>query len=307
MTWSYDDVPDLEGKTIIVTGANSGIGFEATKHLADHGAHVVLACRRVGAAQEAVSQIRAFTERGEATVMELDLADLESVERFAVEFLARFERLDVLVNNAGLMAIPRRESAQGFEMQLGVNHLGHFALTGRLMPLLRRTEASRVVNVSSNAHKMGRMDFNDLQSQRGYSKWAAYGQSKLANLLFTRELQRRFEEAGEDAIAVACHPGYAATELSGRGPKMEGARLMGALTALADRLVAQSAEDGAMPTVYAATSPEVQGGDYIGPSGWQEIKGPPERVEPAGRAKKGEDARRLWEVSERLTGVTVGL
>ncbi|HYD49021.1 MAG TPA: oxidoreductase [Terriglobales bacterium] len=308
MGWDIEDMPDLRGKVIAVTGGNSGIGYEAAAQFARNGAQVVLACRDAGRAGSACDRIRGGCgEKGAVEPMTLDLADLGSVQRFAAELLARYPRLDVLVNNAGVMALPYCRTADGFEMQFGTNHLGHFALTGHLLPRLLATPGSRVVNVSSTAHRIGKIDFDDLQGERRYSKWPAYGQSKLANLLFTYELQRRLAAAGKSTIAVACHPGYASTNLQGIGPKMAGSSWMGLLMDAGNRLFAQSAQMGAMPTMYAATAPEVQGGDYIGPGGFGEVWGPPVKVKSNAASQDRETAKRLWQVSEELTGVAFAI
>jgi NAD(P)-dependent dehydrogenase (short-subunit alcohol dehydrogenase family) len=296
-------VPDLGGRTVVVTGGNSGIGFEAARVLADRGARVVLACRDLGKAAAAVDGIRAARPGAAVEARELDLARLDSVRKFAEAWLGGEHPLHVLVNNAGVMALPHRRTTDGFEMQLGTNHLGHFALTGLLLERLLGTPGARVVTVSSSAHRPGRIHFDDLQSERRYRKWAAYAQSKLANLLFAFELDRRLRARGADAISVACHPGYAATNLQAAGPRMQGSGWLEAFFGWSNRLLAQSAAAGALPTLYAATAPEVSGGDFIGPGGFAEMWGPPKRVEPSARARDPEAAARLWEVSERLTGV----
>ena len=301
--WTADDIPDLAGKTAVVTGGNSGIGFEAARQMARKGAHVILACRDAGRAAEAVQQIRTLQPSSSLEAMALDLASLESVHRFARDFAAKGIPLDVLCNNAGVMAIPRRTTAEGFEMQLGTNHLGHFALTGLLLEPLLAAPAARVVNVSSTAHKPGRIDFDDLQGEKRYGKWLAYAQSKLANLLFTYELQRRLEAAGAPAISVACHPGYSATNLQSVGPQMSGSRLAARLMDVGNRLFSQPAAMGALPTLYAATSPDARGGDYIGPDGFMENHGHPRKTSSTARSHDREVARRLWEVSEQLTSV----
>lgn len=306
MAWTASDIPDLAGKVIVVTGGNSGIGFEAATRFARRGAHVVLACRDAGRAGSACDRIRGGCSEPDKAVIEamrLDLADLASISAFAEEYRRRFPRLDVLVNNAGVMALPSCRTADGFEMQLGTNHLGHFALTGRLLERLLTTPGSRIVTVSSGAHRIGRMRFDDLNWQQGYSKWGAYGQSKLANLLFTYELQRRLAAAGCSTIAVACHPGYSATNLQGVGPKMTGSAFGASLMDLGNRLLAQSAEMGALPTMYAATAPGVAGGDYIGPDGFAEIWGHPVKVQSNRASRDLADAARLWQMSEELTGV----
>jgi NAD(P)-dependent dehydrogenase (short-subunit alcohol dehydrogenase family) len=304
--WMSRDVPDLSGKTVVVTGGNSGIGYEAALVFAARQAHVVLACRDLEKARGAVAGILAGHPTASVEPMQLDLASLESVRRFASDFASRHRRLDVLCNNAGVMAIPYRKTADGFEMQLGTNHLGHFALTGLLLERLLATPHARVVNVSSTAHKMGRMRFDDLQSERSYRKWNAYAQSKLANLLFTYELQRRLERAAAGVISVACHPGYAATNLQAVGPQMAGSPLMGSVMSLGNRLLSQSAAMGALPTLYAATSSDVRGADYIGPDGFFENTGHPRKTTSSARSHDREAATRLWITSEQLTAVGYG-
>ncbi len=303
MAWTAADMPDLAGKTILVTGANSGIGFEAAKAFGGRGADVVLACRSAEKGERARAAIVAEHPRAAVEVMPLDLASLASVRSFAESFSSRRDRLDVLCNNAGVMALPRRETADGFEMQIGTNHLGHFALTGLLLPRLLGTPGARVVNQSSGAHRFGRMNFDDLQSKRGYGRWSAYGQSKLANLLFTFELQRRLAKQGAGTFAVACHPGYSATELQFAAPRMDGSWLMETVFALGNRVLAQDAAAGALPMLYAATAADVRGGEYIGPDGLGELWGAPTRVDPSARAQESEAAARLWSISEELTGL----
>ena len=301
--WTAADLPDLSGKTIIVTGANSGIGYEAARELGRHRAAVVLACRSMEKANAAVAEIKSAHPDAAVEAMELDLANLSSVRAFADAFKKNHDRLHILCNNAGVMAIPYRRTADGFEMQMGTNHFGHFALTGWLFDLLLATDNARVVTVSSGAHRIGSIRFDDLNWQHGYRKWLAYGQSKLANLLFCLELQRRLEKARARMISVACHPGYAATNLQAAGPRMAGSSIMESLTGVANSLFAQSAAMGALPTLYAATSPEVRGGDYIGPDGLGELWGTPAKVGRSGAASDPSAAARLWEVSEQLTGV----
>jgi NAD(P)-dependent dehydrogenase (short-subunit alcohol dehydrogenase family) len=301
--WSADDMPDLSGKTIIVTGGNSGIGYEAAKQLARKGARVVLACRDLEKARAAIGAISGEHRGAAAEALQLDLASLASVRSFASAFLAEHNALDVLCNNAGVMALPYRKTADGFEMQLGTNHIGHFALTGLLLERLLATPGARVVNVSSGAHRVGAIHFDDLQWEHGYRKWAAYGQSKLANLLFTYELQRKLSAAGANVIALACHPGYAATNLQTAGPRMEGSTWMESLSGFANRVAAQSAAMGALPTLYAATAPDVSGGDYIGPDGIGELWGHPKKVQSNRRSHDTAVAAKLWEISEELTSV----
>ena len=301
--WTSNQIPNLSGKTLIVTGGNSGLGYEAALQLAGKGARVVLACRNPEKARGAIEAITSAKPGASLEAMELDLASLTSVRGFAKNFLDTHGALDVLCNNAGVMALPHRQTLDGFEMQFGTNHLGHFALTGLLLERLLGTPGARVVTVSSTMHRTGKIHFDDLQWERRYSKWGAYGQAKLANLLFTYELQRKLDAKGASLITVACHPGYAATNLQATGPRMQGSKLMERMTQVANRLFSQSAAMGALPTLYAATSPEVRGGDYIGPDGFMENRGHPKKVGSNARSRDQSAAARLWEVSESLTGV----
>ena len=301
--WTADDMPDLSGKTIVVTGGNSGIGYEAALEFARKRADVIIACRDLGKARTAAAQISAQSPGAKVEVMELDLSSLASVRGFADAFHRGHPALHVLCNNAGVMAIPYRLTVDGFEMQFGTNHLGHFALTGLLLDRLLATDGGRVVNVSSTSHRFGQIRFDDLQWQSGYRKWRAYGQSKLANLLFTFELQRRADAAGAKLLSVACHPGYAATNLQAAGPRMSGSAMLEYVFSIGNRLLAQSAAMGALPTEYAAVAPGVHGGDYIGPDGIGEMWGHPVNVGCTAAARDTAAAARLWEVSEQLTGV----
>ncbi len=301
--WTPDDMPDLTGRTAVVTGANSGIGLHTARELARHGAHVVLACRSPERGEQALQRVAATAAGPAPRLGLLDLASLASVRAFAADVRESEGGVDVLVNNAGVMALPLRRTADGFEMQLGTNHLGHFALTGLLLPALLARPGARVVTVSSTMHKTGKIDFDDLGSERSYGKWTAYGQSKLANLLFALELDRRARAAGVDLTSVAAHPGYAATNLQTSGPRMAGNRVMEALSGLANLLVAQSDEAGAWPSLCAATAPDVRGGEYFGPDRLFESRGHPTRVRPSSAARDEATARRLWEVSTELTGV----
>ena len=301
--WKADDIPSQQGRVCVVTGANSGLGLETAKGLATHGAEVILACRSLDKAAEAESTIRSAVPGARLVSMPLDLASLASVRAFADAFAARHAKLDLLVNNAGIMAIPYMKTADGFEMQLGTNHLGHFALTGLLLERLIASGRGRVVTVSSTMHRIGKMDFDDLLWERRYKKWPAYGRSKLANLLFTFELQRRLEAKRLPVIAVAAHPGYAATNLQRVGPRLTGSSMLEKFTDLSNRFMAQSAAMGALPTLRAATDPEVEGGTFWGPDGAFESSGHPHRVTPSPRAKNLEDAKKLWDASVRLTGV----
>jgi len=301
--WTADDMPDLSGKTIVVTGGDSGIGYEAALEFARKRADVIIACRDPEKARTAAAQISASSPGARVEAMELDLSNLASVRGFADAFHRGHPALHVLCNNAGVMAIPYRLTVDGFEMQFGTNHLGHFALTGLLLDRLLATEGARVVNVASGAHRMGKIRFDDLQWQKGYRKWMAYGQSKLANLLFTFELQRRADASGAKLLSVACHPGYAATNLQAAGPRMSGSSMMESLFSVGNSLFAQSAAMGALPTEYAAVAPEVHGGDYIGPDGIGEMWGHPVKVGCSAAARDTAAAARLWEVSEQLTNV----
>lgn len=285
--WTTDDIPDQTGRTVVVTGANSGLGRRTSAALAARGARVVLAVRDRGRGEEAARGMP-----GDVEVRELDLADLASVRRFAAAWEGP---LDVLVNNAGLMAVPQQRTADGFELQLGTNHLGHFALTNLLLPVL----TDRVVTVSSGLHRRGRIALDDLNwERRRYSPYGAYGQSKLANLLFTLELERRLVADGSPLRAVAAHPGYAATNLQSGG-----GRLRNQLMGLANRFLAQSDAQGALPTLYAAVV-DLPGGSYVGPDGRGEMSGHPTLVGRSAAASDGALAAKLWAASEELTGVT---
>ncbi len=308
MGWTADDIPDLEGRTILVTGANSGIGLEATRELARNGATVIMACRSAERGESAADDVRSDVPDADLRVEGCDLASLESIRAFAGRL---DDPLDVLVNNAGTMAIPRSETDDGFETQFGVNHLGHFALTGLVLEhLLEGTiggPAARVVTVSSGLHERGEIDFDDLHGEERYDRWGAYAQSKLANVLFAYELERRLLTAGANAKSVAVHPGYADTELQFRGLEGRGSRLRTAGRRLMNALLAQSAERGALPTLYAAGAADVEGGAYYGPGGLANMRGAPERQASSDRSYDRETARRLWDVSSELTGVTYAL
>jgi len=294
-SWTFDDIPDQTGRTAIVTGANTGIGLETARMLAQKGARVVLACRSAEKAEVALQSIRANGPKGIASFAALDLSDLDSVSAFVKEFQAEHDRLDLLVNNAGVMVPPLGRTKQGFELQFGTNHLGHFALAGRLLPLLEKTGGARVVVVSSTAQNMGRIDFDDLNwSQRTYSAWGAYGQSKLANMMFALELQRRLSAAESDVRVTAAHPGWTATDLQ---------RTAG-VARFFNPLFAMKPHDGALPTLRAAVDPAAESGSYWGPSRFFELSGPPVRARIPARARDASIAARLWAESEQLTGVT---
>ena len=305
--WTADDIPDQSGTTVLVTGGNSGLGYETVLQLARKGARVLVAARDRARGTAALERLGAEAPGSQAELAQIDLADLTSVERFADGFLAGDQELDVLINNAGVMAIPHREiTAQGYERQFGTNHLGHFALTGRLLPVLARRPGRRVVTVSSNQHKRAKgIDFDDLQGERGYRPWGAYAQSKLANAMFVLELDRRLRAAGLDTVSAGAHPGFAHTNLQVSGPRSGGTSLVARGMGAATRLFAQPARDGALPTLYAATAVDVHGGDYFGPDGPGEMRGHhPTPVQFSAAAHDQAAAARLWAVSEELTGVT---
>jgi NAD(P)-dependent dehydrogenase (short-subunit alcohol dehydrogenase family) len=300
--WDANAVSNLTGKVAIVTGANSGVGLEAARVLARQGAEVWLAARNQNNNQRAYAQILAETPAAQLRVHQLDLGNLASVQSFAEDFLATGRPLDILLNNAGVMALPNARTADGFEIHMGINHFGHFALTGRLLPALLAAPAARVVTVSSNMHTGGTVDFDNLNWENGaYDKWAAYQRSKLANLLFAFELQRRFARAGARAISLGAHPGFSATNL--QLLPADGTPALERFLLKASQIMAQSQAMGALPLLYAATAPGLQGGEYIGPGGWRNMRGYPEVSRAADRAYNEADAVRLWEESERLTGV----
>jgi NAD(P)-dependent dehydrogenase (short-subunit alcohol dehydrogenase family) len=302
--WTSEQIPEQGGRTAIVTGANSGLGLSTARELARHGANVVLACRNVAKGEEALREIeRVASADASLELAALDLASLASVRAFASEFASKHHGLDLLVNNAGVMAPPRRETADGFELQFGTNVLGHFALTGLLIGLMQGREDARVVTVSSNAHKLGKINFDDLQSERRYMRWIAYNQSKLGDLSFALELDRRLRAAGSTVKSLAAHPGYAATNLQTAAPPL----LDRAVMMITNIVVAQSADAGALPILYAATAPGLEGGVYVGPDGIGEFRGHPTIVKPSRAARDEDLARRLWSVCEELTEVTFEL
>jgi NAD(P)-dependent dehydrogenase (short-subunit alcohol dehydrogenase family) len=297
--WTAEKIPDQHGRTAIVTGANSGLGRIVARELARRGARVIMASRDNAKSAEAVREITAASPGSTVAAGQLDLADLGSIRAFADHIQGGNDHIDLLINNAGVMAAPYRRTVDGFELQFGTNHLGHFALTGLLLPLLYGRPDARIVTVSSNNHKSKHIPFDDLQGEHHYSRWGAYGQSKLANLLFAFELDRRLEAADWKLISVAAHPGYSATNLQLSGPPLFERLGM----RISNRLFAQSAEMGALPLLYAATAAHVQGGSYVGPDGRGEMRGHPVLVHASERASDAEGARRLWDISEQLTGV----
>ncbi len=299
-------IPDQTGRIAVITGANSGLGLRTAEALARAGGTVVLACRNPERAAAALQTVARVATGAEPVTVALDLADLDSVGEAACTIAGMVDHIDILVNNAGIMAPPLGRTAQGFEMQFGVNHLGHFALTGHLLSTLLAAPSPRVVTVSSTAHRVGKMHWDDLNAERRYHRWVRYGQSKLANLLFTAELADQSQLNGTALVSVAAHPGYAATGLTTNGPGEHGTRrLTSWAVGLGDRVFAQSDEQGARPQIHAATAPAVANNEYYGPDGFMEQHGKGAmRVARTGRARDTEDARRLWAVSEELTRVS---
>ncbi len=303
--WTPARIPDLHHKIAVVTGANSGLGYHTALELARHGAHVILACRGREKTEAAMQGIRSAVPDARLEFMRLDLADLNAIAGFALDFKTRHPQLDILHNNAGVMALPLVRTQQDFEMQIGTNHLGHFALTGQLLDVLQATPGARVISTSSMAHTWTRgMDLDDLNwRSKRYRKWDAYGKSKLANLLFAYELQRRLTRNGSHLISVAAHPGYAATNLQTTGPDMARSAIGRVLMQAGNALLAQPAGMGACPQLYAATMPDVQGGEFYGPGGLAGMRGYPVRARSNRASRDEEVARRLWALSETLTGV----
>lgn len=291
--WDSENISDQKGKVFIVTGSSSGLGYETAKVLANKNATVIVAVRNEVKGNAAVEKIKAENPNADIQVMLVDLSNLESVHKFAENFKEKFKKLDILINNAGVMNPPYTKTKDGFELQFGTNHLGHFALTGLLIDLIKNTPNSRIVNVSSTSHKIGKLNFDDLNWEaRRYNTFRSYGDSKLANLYFTKELQKRLNKQSSGVIVASAHPGASATELSRHSLFF---RILS--------LFVQNSKMGALPTLYAAIAPDVQGNDYIGPGGFQEFGGYPKKVEPAAHAKKDDVAAKLWDVSEKMTGV----
>jgi NAD(P)-dependent dehydrogenase (short-subunit alcohol dehydrogenase family) len=292
--WTAENIPDLTGKTAVVTGANSGIGYETARALAGKRAAVILACRNPEKGQAAQRRITLENPDAKAECALLDLTDLASIRRFAGEFNHRRKKLDLLINNAGIMRTPPGRTADGFELQFGVNHLGHFALTGLLLDLIVHTPGARVVTVSSGGHRFGKIDFDNLDARKGYDPGAAYGQSKLANLLFAYELDRRFRAAGVDAVSAAAHPGWTAgTNLA----------VHWWMIRFLNPILGQPPAMGALPVLYTAVAPEAAEGGYYGPGGWLELGGYPAKLRSSDRSYDPATAAKLWAVSEEMTGV----
>ncbi len=291
--WTTDNIPDSEGKIILITGANSGLGFETAQAIAAKKATVVMACRNPAKGEKAVENIHSLFPDAKIALMDLDLSSLKSINMFAEKFKNAYDYIDILINNAGVMAPPYSTTEDGFELQIGINHFGHFALTGLLLDLLLQAETGRIVSVSSFAHKMGAINFHDINWKKKYSKWPAYSQSKLANLLFTYELDRRLKNVNARAIAVAAHPGYSHTKLQ---------RYTGLFSFL-NHIIAQPPHMGALPILYAATAWNIGGGHFIGPDGFLEMRGYPKKTHSNKKSFNQDVARRLWELSEKVTGV----
>jgi NAD(P)-dependent dehydrogenase (short-subunit alcohol dehydrogenase family) len=301
--WTTADIPPLNGKTAVITGATGGLGYETALALAGAGAGVTLTGRNEAKGRHALQAIRGQFPNAEIAYENLDLANLASVADFAKRYAAAHASLDLLVNNAGVMALPERQTtADGFEMQFGTNYLGHYALTAHLLPRLRRGNQPRVVNLSSLTHRRGVINFDDLQGTRSYSPSRAYSQSKLAMLMFALELQRRSDAAGWGVMSNAAHPGFARTDLIANGPGANG--LLGLLGKVLQPFISQSAAAGALPTLFAATSPEAKPAGYYGPNGFFELKGPPAAAKIMPQANDAAAAARLWDVSAALTGVS---
>jgi len=301
--WTTADIPPLNGKTAVITGATGGLGYETARALAGAGALVVLTGRNETKGRNAIQKISGQFPLAKVSYETLDLANLASVADFAERFAAAHQSLDLLINNAGVMALPTRQTtSDGFEMQFGTNYLGHYALTAHLLPWLRRGNQPRVVNLSSLVHRWGTIDFDDLQSLRSYAPGKAYSQSKLAMLMFALELQRRSDAAGWGLMSNAAHPGYARTDLIANGPGASG--LLWQLNKSLQPFVSHSAAEGALPTLFAATSPEAKAAGYYGPNWFYELKGPPVPAKIMPRAKDAAVAARLWDVSAALTGVS---
>jgi NAD(P)-dependent dehydrogenase (short-subunit alcohol dehydrogenase family) len=302
-TWGADDVGDLTGRVALVTGANSGIGYETARVLADHGAHVLLGCRNEEKGRRARDKLESELDRSSLELLPLDLADLVSVRRAADAVRSQHARLDLLVYNAGVMGTPYRQTADGLELQMATNHFGHFALTGLLLERIVTTERARVVTVSSHVHRIGRLHLDDLAGSRPRDTWVTYGTSKLANLLFTLELSRRLNAAGLTTRAVAAHPGWTRSNLAGNGAALGPSRVRRKLARTMGATLGQSAASGALPVLCAATSPAVHNGDYVGPARLFGLTGPPRLARPTRRARDEHAAAALWAASEELTGV----
>jgi NAD(P)-dependent dehydrogenase (short-subunit alcohol dehydrogenase family) len=301
--WTREDIPDLTDKVVIVTGANSGLGYETAQTLAAKGATVVMAVRNLDKGAKAETECQMAVPGAALDVMQLDVGDLTAVRQFAEAFKAKYERLDILCNNAGLMAIPRQETADGFEMQLGVNHLGHFALTGLLLDVISSTPQARIHNVTSTANFMGAINFDDLMGEKAYSRWGAYGQSKLANVFFTFELQKRLQAAGLDTMANVSHPGLVIGNLQENSMAQSGTWYEGIFYQFSRLFLARDISKGVEPMLYAMTAPEAKGGVLYGPKYIHHL-GPVAEVKANSEAYDTAALARFWDISEAMTGVT---
>ena len=300
--WKQDNIPDQTGKIIVITGANSGLGFESAKTLASKGATIVMAVRNLSKGDAAYNDILRENPNASLDLMKLDVSNLESVHEFAAAFKAKYDRLDILLNNAGVMAIPRQETADGFEMQLGVNHLGHFALTGLLLDVVVKTPNARIHNVTSSANYMGSINFDDLMGEQEYSRWGAYGQSKLANVFFTFELQKRLTAARYDTIVNTSHPGLVVTNLQANSVEQSQTGIEGLLYRVIEPIMAQDITMGVLPMLYGMTAEDAKGGAFYGPRTFN-LRGYPAEKKANKAAYDTDALRRFWEVSEKLTGI----
>lgn len=300
--WTAQDIPNLSGKVVVITGANSGLGFESSKILSSKGATVVMAVRTLAKGEKAKADILKIHPNVSLDVMILDVSTLASVREFATAFKAKYDRLDILLNNAGVMAIPRQETADGFEMQLGVNHFGHFALTGLLLDVIVNTPNARIHNVTSSANYMGTINFDDLMSEKDYGRWDAYGQSKLANVYFTYELQKRLSEAGFDTITNTSHPGLVMTNLQANSVAQSHTGMEAVLYRIFGPLMAQDISMGVLPMLFGSTAIDAKGGVFYGPRTFN-LRGYPAEKKPNQDVFDANDRKRFWEVSEKLTGI----
>lgn len=302
--WSYDDIPDQSGKIFLITGANSGLGFSASKALASHGATVVLTSRSLEKGTKAVEEIKKEFPDAKLDFMQLDLASFKSIKEFSSQFKSKYSKLNGLLNNAGIMQPPRRETEDGLELQMGTNHFGHFLLTGLLLDVIKNSPGCRIICQSSTVHEMtDGINFEDINHEQKYSRTEVYAESKLANLLFAFELNRKFQEHSINAIALGVHPGYAKTNLQSAGPSLGGTSMLARAYKISNALFAQNIDKGASPLVYAAIAPDVDGGDYIGPTGMRRMRGYPRRLKAKKTAYDEESAKKLWKISEEKTGL----
>ena len=302
--WNYEDIGDQTGKIFLITGANSGLGLSASRGLASHGATVVMTSRSIEKGTEAVESIKKEYPQAKLDVMQLDLASFKSIKEFATSFKSKYNQLHGLLNNAGIMQPPFRKTEDGLELQMGTNHFGHYLLTGLLLDVIKTTPGSRVILQSSVVHENTKgINFDDINNEKKYNRTGVYAQSKLANLLFAFELNRKFQEHNINAIALGVHPGYSATNLQSNGPSLGGASIFSRMYKISNFLVAQNVNKGALPLVYAAVASDVHGGDYIGPTGFRRMRGFPRRLKAKETAYDEEAAKKLWAISEEKTGL----